>query len=232
MVEIGRMRENAGILPWSGSTFSRWWSDVFSPELFLVYLLPMSLNYHIASDERLLGLLASDDQQAYLTLYVRYRGVLYGYACRIVDDGDQAEDLVQDVFMALWDHRATLQVNGRLSSYLYTAVRYRFFDWVDKQRVRQDYVSRFGEWLEHAPIPADSRLLTEELQQLVEQTVAKMPHTMRRIFELSHQQQLSHPEIAELTGLSEKTIRNNLSGALHLLRKRLGTYRFSLLFPC
>lgn len=192
----------------------------------------MPLNYHIASDEQLLRLLATDDRQAYLTLYIRYRGVLYGYACRMVDDDNQAEDLVQDVFMSLWDHRATLQVNGRLSSYLYTAVRYRFFDWVDKQRVRQDYVSRFGEWLEQDPVPADSRLLTEELQQLVEETVSKMPDTMRRIFQLSHQRQLSHAEIAELTGLSDKTIRNNLSGALQLLRKRLGSYRFSLLFPC
>jgi RNA polymerase sigma-70 factor, ECF subfamily len=192
----------------------------------------MALSYPTLPDDALLELMQADDERAYLELYLRYRGVLYGYASRIIGENDQAEDLVQDVFMAFWDHRKTLKISASLAAYLYSAVRYRFFDWVDKQRVRQDYVSGFDQWLERGTAPADSKLLTEELLVLVEETVAKLPYNMRRVFELSYKQELSHQEIAELTGLSNKTIRNNLSGALRALRKRLGPYRFSLLFAC
>ncbi len=182
------------------------------------------------SDEELVDRINAGEDRAFMEVYKRYRGVLYTFACRIADDEGQAEDLVQEVFLSLWEHRSSLRLQGSLSAYLYSAVRYRFFDWVDKRRVRQDYAQGFGRWLDREPIPADSGLLVAELQALVEEGLSRLPANMRRIFELSHQDQLSNHEIAELIGLSEKTVRNNLSGAMKALRRRLGPYRFSLLF--
>lgn len=182
------------------------------------------------SDEELVDRINAGEDRAFMEVYKRYRGVLYTFACRIADDEGQAEDLVQEVFLSLWEHRSSLRLQGSLSAYLYSAVRYRFFDWVDKRRVRQDYAQGFGRWLDREPIPADSGLLVAELQALVEEGLSRLPANMRRIFELSHQDQLSNHEIAELIGLSEKTVRNNLSSAMKALRRRLGPYRFSLLF--
>lgn len=193
---------------------------------------PQIENLAIQSDEQLVDRMKAGEDRAFMEVYKRYRGVLYVFACRIADDEAHAEDLVQEVFLSLWDHRSSLRLSGSLSSYLYSAVRYRFFDWVDKQRVRRDYARGFGRWLDQEPIPADSKVLADEFEALVEEALSHLPETMRRIFELSHKQQLSNQEIAELTGLSEKTIRNNLSGALKALRHRLGPYRFLMLFAC
>ncbi len=189
-----------------------------------------SENPAIQSDEQLVDRIKAGEDRAFLEVYKRYRGILYLFACRIAADEDQAEDLVQEVFLSLWNHRFSFQLRGSLSSYLYSAVRYRFFDWVDKQRVRRDYAHGFGKWLDLDPTPTDSKVLAAELETLVEEALTQLPATMRRIFELSHKDQLSNQEIAELTGLSEKTVRNNLSRALKSLRHRLGPYRFLLLF--
>jgi len=189
-------------------------------------------NLALQSDRQLIDRIKCGDDSAFLEVYKRYSGVLYVFACRIADDENQAEDIVQEVFLSLWDHRFSFQLQGSLSSYLYSAVRYRFLDWVDKQRVRQNYIQGFGQWLSQEPISADSTLLTEELETLIQEALSHLPPTMRRVFELSYKEQLTNQEIAELISLSEKTVRNNLSGALKALRQRLGPYRFSLLFVC
>src|SRR5690606_10035190 len=134
------------------------------------------------------ALMKEDSRAAFMQLYDRYSGVLLAYAMRITHADDEAEDLVQDVFVSLWDKRHTLRLQGGFATYLYTAVRYRFFDLVDKRRVRSDYLGKLAHFMGDDQLQADHRVLERELVALVEVAVASLPDTMRRIFELSRKE--------------------------------------------
>jgi len=180
-------------------------------------------------DQALVSLIQQDNHHAFMQLYNRYSGLLYVYATRITRNDEAAEDLVQDVFASLWDKRHTLELKSDLASYLYSAVRYRFFDLVDKRKVRSDYFDRLTHFAETASPQTDQHLLEKELIGLVERAIASLPDRMRRIFELSRKEHLTNKEIAEMLRLSEKTVKNNLSLAVKNLKKKLGPYIVFLL---
>lgn len=181
---------------------------------------------HTLSDTELIDLLQSGDQNAYTQIYDRYQGLLYIYACKITKDEIEAEDIVQEVFFYLWDKRNTIIFNTSLPAYLYSAVRYKFFNLLDHKKVRSNYIDSFKEFIDNGSIEADYAIREKELILLIEKEILLLPSKMREIFELSRKAQLSHREIAEKLNISEKTVKNQVNNALKQLRVRLGMYTF------
>lgn len=182
--------------------------------------------YSSYSDIELTGFLKLDDQLAFIEIYDRYQGLLYIYACKIVKDKDLAEDFVQELFIYLWDKRHTINLKSSLSSYLYSTVRYKFFDWVDKQKVRNDYAQAFQSFLDEGENVIDSYIIEKELTSIIEMEINRLPAKMREIFLLSRKQNLNNKEIADYLEISEKTVRNQISNALRILRTKLGLLAF------
>jgi RNA polymerase sigma-70 factor (ECF subfamily) len=182
--------------------------------------------YNSLADAELTDLLKSDDQSAFTELYDRYKGLLYIYACKITRDDDMAEDLVQDIFIYLWDKRQTINFTSSISSYLYSAIRYKFFDLVDKQKVRADYVQAFQAFLDQGEYQTDNYISEKELSGVIEREVNKLPAKMREVFLLSRKEYLNNKEIAERLDISEKTVKNQISTALKTLRTKLGLSAF------
>jgi RNA polymerase sigma-70 factor (ECF subfamily) len=178
------------------------------------------------SDTELVDLLKSSDQTAYTQIYDRYQGLLYIYACKITKDEIEAKDIVQEVFFYLWDKRSTIIFGTSLSAYLYSAVRYKFFNLLDHKKVRSNYIDSFKEFIENGNIEADYAIREKELKLLIEKEISLLPPKMREIFELSRKAQLSHKEIAEKLNISEKTVKNQVNNALKQLRIRLGMFTF------
>jgi len=100
-------------------------------------------------------------------------------------------------------------------------VRYRFFDFIDKQKVKSAYAQSFQLFLDKGEFLTDHYIAEKELAALIESEVVKLPHKMREIFELSRKSNLKNAQIAEKLGISEKTVRNQLSLALKTLRSKL-----------
>jgi RNA polymerase sigma-70 factor (ECF subfamily) len=148
----------------------------------------------------------------------------------MTQDGEATEDIIQDIFISLWDKRNTLQLKGSMSSYLYTAVRYRFFDLVSRQKIRNDYVAHFQQYIDTHDSPTESYINEKELVELIEREISKLPEKMQEIFRLSRYEGLSHREIAQQLDISEKTVRNQINNALKILRKRLGAFAFFMMF--
>ncbi|WP_090784614.1 RNA polymerase sigma-70 factor [Pedobacter sp. ok626] len=184
------------------------------------------LIYTKRSDEELIVLLREGDKIAFSTLYSRYKGLLYVYACKIIKDFDLAEDLVQEVFISVWDKRDAINFKTSISSYLYAAVRYRFFDLIDKQKVKSDYVQSFQLFLDQGEFLTDNYIAEKELAKIIENEIARLPIKMREIFELSRKLNLKNKQIAEHLGISEKTVKNQISLAMKVLRDKLGVLGF------
>ena len=185
-------------------------------------------DFTLYSDQKLISLLKDNSQVAYTKIYDRYQGLLYIYACKITKDENEAEDIVQEVFFYLWDKRNTINFDSSLSSYLYTAVRYKFFNLLDHKKIRANYIESFQDFMSMGSVQADYRLRERDLAQLIEKEIALLPPKMREIFELSRKQQLSHKEIAQKLNISEKTVKNQVNGALKQLRGKLGMFTFLL----
>jgi RNA polymerase sigma-70 factor, ECF subfamily len=145
------------------------------------------------------------------------------FACAYVEAPDVAEELVQEVFLYLWqrwaDHSA--RPHASLKTYLYTAVRNVALNYLRHERVvarrEADAIALFDR-----PRPtADETTEAAELQMLVRRAVAQFPPQRRLVFTLSRQQGLTYDEIAEVLAISPKTVENQMGKALKALRRAL-----------
>jgi RNA polymerase sigma-70 factor (family 1) len=185
--------------------------------------------YHELNDMELLQLLKGGDEVAFNEIYNRYQALLYVYACRIVKEEQEAEDMVQEVFIYLWDKRFSLVCKSSLSAYLYSAVRYKFFDRLDRQKIRTDYRESLQKFLDEEDYCTDHYIRERELARLIEEGIAALPSKMQEIFALSRKDELTHKEIATQLNLSEKTVKNQVHNALKILRTRIGLFGWLIL---
>ena len=185
-------------------------------------------SYSSFTDLELTNLLKSGDRTAFLEIYNRFQGLLYIYACKIIKDEEDAEDIVQEVFLYLWDKRSSIILKSSISSYLYSAVRFKFFNLLDRKKIRTDYKISFQQFLDQGEYVTDNYIREKEFNQLIEKEIAALPDKMREIFELSRKHHLSRKEIAAQLNLSEKTVKNQINNALKILRGKLGIVTFLL----
>lgn len=192
-------------------------------------MYPSAYAYSSLTDFELTKLLISGDNKAFIEIYNRFQALLYVYACKITTDKEEAEDIVQEVFTYLWDKRTTVIFRTSISSYLYSAVRYKFFNLLDHKKIRTEYTRSFQSFLDQGEYITDDYIREKEFSQLIEKEISALPDKMREVFELSRRQNLSRKEIAEKLNVSEKTVKNQISNALKILRGKLGFFTFLIL---
>lgn len=172
-------------------------------------------------DEDLLLLFKAGERAAYEQIYNRYWAIMYVYARKIMADADDAQDIVQEVFTYLWHKGAELVIKTSLPVYLYTAVRYRIFDLLDHRKVRTDYKAYLQQFIDEGEYITDNQLREKELVAVIEREVALLPAKMREMFEMSRNEGLSHKEIAEKLGVSDLTVKKQVSNAVKILKGKL-----------
>jgi len=179
------------------------------------------IDFNQVSDEQLLMLFKGGDRNAYEQIYNRYWAVMYVYARKVMKDEDDAQDIVQEVFTYLWHKGQELNIKSSLSVYLYTSVRYRIFDLIDHKKVRTDYKAYLQQFIEEGAYITDDQLREKELVAVIEKEVALLPPKMREMFEMSRNEGLSHKEIADILGVSDLTVKKQVSNAVRILKQKL-----------
>jgi RNA polymerase sigma-70 factor, ECF subfamily len=180
------------------------------------------------NDPTLLTALQQGDEKAFDTLFRAYYEPLCRYACTMTEqDMDEAEDVVQQVFVKFWEQRAALEVQWSVKAYLYKMVYNRCLNRIRDARTREQYKAHNAQQLEqgHDPQPGAAAELSERLQQ----ALRALPTECRRIFELSRFEELKYREIAEQLGISIKTVETQMGKALRILRMELADYLAVLL---
>lgn len=189
----------------------------------------MSL-YSSLSDATLVSLLNQGDQEAYAQIFERYKAVLYQHAYRILQDEDESNDVVQDLFMVLWHKRDSFNINTSLSGYLYSAIRNRVFDIIAHRKVASKYLDSIRAFIDKGEFVTDEQIREKELAKIIEINIENLPARMREIFELSRNQELSYRDVAKQLQLSEKTVKQQVYNAVKILRRKLGNHLSFLLF--
>lgn len=176
------------------------------------------------SDRKLIEALKAGDSVAYTELFDRYSGVLYRHAYRLLGDHDEAQDIVQDVFLNLWQKREQLDVTNSLSSYIYQSVRNRVLNLFTHQKVIDRYSASLKAFWEEGEYSTDQQIREKELAAVIQQEINALPPKMRHIYLLSRRDDINYRQIAEQEGISEKTVRNQVYNALQVLRSKISSF--------
>ncbi|MDR6785560.1 RNA polymerase sigma-70 factor (family 1) [Pedobacter africanus] len=176
-----------------------------------------------STDQELLGAIKGNDHAAFEVLFNRYWEYLYSIIYRRLKDRDQAQDIVQDIFIYIWNSRASLSVRTGMEPYLFTAAKNQLYSLYRREKLK---LTREAELQYQTPVSAqtDELVLFKEVDRLVTDELERMPDNVRKCFTLSREEGKSIREIALELMLSEKTVKNNISDALKRLRVHLGSY--------
>ncbi len=172
--------------------------------------------------------LAASDEEALEELFRATHPALVRYAATFTHDPAAAGDLVQDAFVRIWERRTTLDPSRSLKALLYRTARNLALNWVRDRETRRHLLTDYRPDASHEPMP-DAHTEGRELRRHLEAWIAALPERQREALLLSRFEGLSHDEIAEVMGISPRTVNNHLVKALRHLRDRTMAYAPSLL---
>lgn len=179
----------------------------------------MPKNFDIVeSDLMLLQASKNGDERAFEQLFNKYWNDLFKIAYRRLHSVEDAKDIVQDVFLSLWNNINNITIEESLGGYLYTALRNKIFNLLEKNK------NRLNKLMKEQFVPAGheetifSNYCAKEFREFISQQLESMPAKMRQIYLLSKEEYLTNAEIAGMLNLSGQTIKNQLHNALGRLR--------------
>jgi len=185
--------------------------------------------YRGLSDFELIDMLKKDDQLAFAEIYDRYKAPLFIHAYNLVKDEDEAKDILQQVFVNFWASRDQIINSPNFAGYLYKSVKNKFLTQMAHRDVESKYLSSLADFATNGECLTDHRLREEQLWLIIDKELATLPVRMRLVFELSRKKHMSHKEIADELGITEKTVKNQINGTLKVLRTKLGFFVYLLL---
>jgi RNA polymerase sigma-70 factor (ECF subfamily) len=180
--------------------------------------------YAIWDDKQLLAHLQAGNEQAFTELYNRYWQKLFSIAANKLNNLAEAEELVQDIFLEIWNRRAELNITSSLSAYLAVSVKYKVINVLAKRNKQNQYYKFASQNTSNCDLSTENWLSFEELKERLSKLVAALPEKCRLVYQLSREHGLSQKEISAELSISEKTVESHLSKALRSLRLNLGHF--------
>lgn len=175
-------------------------------------------------DHETVAALRRGDERTFERLFRSLYASLCGYAYTFLKDDADGEEVVQTVFLILWEKRGTLDITVSLKAYLYRAVHNQCLNRLKHLRIREGHAELVLATTEPGYDSATAQLIGTELEVRVEAAIAQLPAQCQLIFRMSRFEELRYQEIADELNLSVKTIENQIGKALKILRVELADY--------
>lgn len=180
---------------------------------------------------KLLIRLKNGDILAFDELYKLYSHKLFSFVFRILKDEADSDDIVQEVFLKIWEYREKLGDYKLLNSFIFT-IAYNNSISLIRKRIRS---TKYIEYLRDLSVNhTQSNFITEieliELNNQIENLISNLPERQNQIFRLHRGKGLTYPEIAEELEISKNTVENHMAKALKYLRRNLNNFWVSILF--
>jgi RNA polymerase sigma-70 factor (ECF subfamily) len=185
-------------------------------------------SHTIGLDQLLWDTINLDDEKAFEQLFELFYPPLLGYARKYIYNRSMCEDIVQGVFVSLWENRKTLHITQSARNYLLVSVRNHCLNFLKKERLTHQY----QEFALKAACQKDNEnfYLLTELYEMLDKALAKLPDTYRRVFEMHRIEKKSYEDIAEELHISVRTAKRYQSYVMEVLKKDLKDYLPFLIF--
>ncbi len=176
----------------------------------------------VSTDLELLRQIAVSDEFALRMLYEKYWSRLYDYALSKLEFQDLAEDVVQDIFIDLWNRRENLMIE-RLESYLFRSTRNKIIDVIRAGLIRKHHEE--SSLFEYVPVgknlDIEEEIAYKELHAAIHDGLALLPEKTREIFRLNRLDQLSTKEVSVLMDIPVRTVEYHITQALRTMKTYL-----------
>lgn len=179
----------------------------------------MSRDYQHLTDTELVKLLIADDEDAFVQLYLTYKEKLLYFCVSLLKSREQSDDIVQEVFLQLWECRSFLNPELSFSSFIFTIAKNRCLNKLKSTAVEQ----KAQELLkgQEELFLLEDELATKEYETIFQTIISELPTRRQEIFRLSREKYLTHKEIAEITGISVNTVQDHISKAIEFIKSEL-----------
>ena len=184
-----------------------------------------------ASDPEIVNAIRQGDEKAFEQTFRNYYPRLCNYACSLLKDEEESEEVVQTVFLTIWEKREDLEITLSLKSYLYRAVHNHCLNRFKHASVREVHREHTLHFTSASYESVTEVIHASELEERIEKAVSTLPEQCQKAFRMSRFEELKYQEIADQLGISIKTVENQIGKALKILRTELADYLPTLLWP-
>lgn len=166
-------------------------------------------------------------ENTYKDLFRQYYSSLLFYATRLVGEED-AEDLVQDVFVEIWKRQDSIELGSQIQSFLYRSVYTKAINHLKHQAIANNYTAEEVEFYQkrleyYQPDQSETirRIENKELRTEIKEAINELPDKCKEVFKLSYLHDMKNKDIADVMGISLRTVEAHMYKALKILRKKL-----------
>ncbi|MBK8884234.1 MAG: RNA polymerase sigma-70 factor [Bacteroidales bacterium] len=165
------------------------------------------------------------DEQAFELFFRKYNVRLCAFANKFLANSEEAQEVVQDMFVKLWDNREEIDPENSMKSYVFKIVQNLSINRLRRKKVESRYNEIYKMvYIDNHEFSAHESLLARELEAQIVNSIKKLPPECRKIFDLSRSEGLKYREIADTLHISIKTVEAQMSKALRSLRTELTDY--------
>lgn len=176
------------------------------------------------SNTELLQLLKQGDKVAFYNIYERYCKRLYGFIYRYIKQEEDTDEIVQEVFIKIWEARNKIDIYASFESFLFTIAYNTTISLLRKKLTEQKYLEHLKTitLIQNSPDVTDE-IYFKELDQQIKDLLNEISPRQKEIFLLSREEGLTHNEIAEKLGISLNTVKKHISNTLSFLKSKIDT---------
>lgn len=180
------------------------------------------------NDEELLEALRNGDENAFNEIYERFWYRIFLAAYQRLRKKELAQEMVQNLFLKLWEKRASLQIR-QLEHYLFASIRHAIIDHINAQLVVNNYREYYTAFTKVEEETTDRMVALDEVSEALEEALTRLPEKSQEVFRLSRLNHWPVDKIANHLDLSTKTVQYHLTKSLKFLRAHLKEFTVSFL---
>lgn len=181
------------------------------------------------SDSDIIEGVKSGDKRFFDLVFKNYYSGLLSFAKDYLRSQEAAQEIIQDLFLFLWENKEKVQIKTSLKAYLYRSVHNRCLtflrDSASQNRLQFDHIKGNANLLiEEISETVFDRAFAEHAEKELEETIESLPEQCRKIFRLNRYEKLTYPQIAEKLGISLSTVKTQMSRAMNTLYEKMKKY--------
>lgn len=173
------------------------------------------------SDNILAARIKGDDLVAFKMLYDRYKKKLYYFSLKYLGDHPEAEEVVQNVFISVWEHRKSIDTSRSIKSYIFRSAVNTIYNFLKKEGIRRRYLDSEVNKQDLSINQTYDKLFKDDLEKRLNNILVTLPPQQQKIFILSRSEGYSNDEISQKLGLSVRTVENQIYRATKVIKDNL-----------